>query len=68
MRIDRKKLKIMMIEKDCGRQALSDLSGVSTGTISSVCSGKSCSRLTARALAAALNVELDELLEVTEKE
>lgn len=68
MRIDGKKLKITMIEKDCGRQALSDRSGVSTGTISSICSGKSCSGLTARALAAALGVELDELLEVTEKE
>lgn len=68
MRIDRKKLKITMIEKDCGRQALSDLSGVSTGTISSVCGGKNCSRLTARALAAALDVELDELLEAADVE
>lgn len=68
MRIDRKKLKIAMVERDLNRQMLSDLSGVSTGTISGVCGGKSCSRLTARALAAALDVELDDLLEVADVE
>lgn len=63
MRIDRKKLKIAMIEKDVSRQTLSDLSGVSTGTISSICGGKNCSNLTGRVLAAALGMELTELLE-----
>lgn len=63
MRIDRKKLKIAMIEKDYDRQTLSNLSGVSIGTISSVCSGKNCSNLTAKALAVALDMELKDLTE-----
>lgn len=63
MRIDRKKLKIAMIEKDLNRRTLSDLSGVGIGTISSVCHGKSCSNLTGRALAAALGMDITELLE-----
>lgn len=63
MRIDRKKLKIAMVERDLSRQMLSDLSGVGTGTISSVCGGKNCSNLTGRALAAALGMELADLLE-----
>ena len=52
-----------MREISADKRQRSDLSGVGTGTISSVCSGKNCSNLTGRALAAALGMELADLLE-----
>ena len=63
MRINRIKLRIAMIEKDIGRNELAKLTGISTTTISNVENGKSCSNNTACAIAKALGIDLEEILE-----
>lgn len=63
MRINRKKLAVLLIEKDMKVLQLVEKSGVSRCTVSAVRSGKSCSPETARRLAEALGVDVTEILE-----
>ena len=58
MRIDRVKLIAEMAQKDLTVKRLSELSGVSRLTITSMRSGKSCSMETAEKLAAVLGREI----------
>ncbi len=63
MRINRVKLIAEMARQDMTTFQLSELSGVSRVTISSVRAGKSCSQQTAAKLAKGLGVDVIELIE-----
>lgn len=63
MRIDRKKLHVLMFDKEITSVALAQKSGVSRATICCVRSGKSCSDEVGRKIAKALGVDVNELLE-----
>lgn len=60
MRIDRVKLIAEMARRDINCNRLVELSGVSRPTLTSVRSGKSCSKETAEKLAAVLGREIIE--------
>lgn len=63
MRLDRKKLMLVMYDKNITQRKLAETSGVSRATVNSVRGGKSCSEETANKIAQALNVNLKEILE-----
>lgn len=63
MRIDRIKLITEMARQDLTTKALAEKSGVTRATISNVRCGKSCSKLVGHAIAAALNVDIEDILE-----
>lgn len=63
MRIDRIRLITEMARQDMTRKRLSELSGVSVTTVTSITSGKSCSVAVGNAIINALGVEPEELLE-----
>lgn len=63
MRIDRVKLSTEMARRDMTSKAVAAKSGVSRATISSVKSGKSCSTRTGLAIASALGVPVEQLME-----
>ncbi len=63
MRIDRKKLKIALIKKDMSQKELSKRSGVARATISYIVNGKSCSDEVGQKIAAALDVNVTDILE-----
>lgn len=63
MRINRKKLAVLLIEKDMKVLQLVEKSGLSRCTVSAVRGGKSCSPETARRLAEALGVKPEEIIE-----
>jgi len=63
MRIDRKKLKIALIEKDMNQKELSERSGVARATISYIVNGKSCSIEVGQKIAAALDVNVTDIIE-----
>ena len=63
MRIDRIKFVATLTCKDITCKRLSELSGVSRGTITSVKTGKSCSRETAEKLASGLGVKVSDIIE-----
>ena len=63
MRISRKKLAALMIDKDINVNALSERSCVSRVTVSSIRTGKSCAKETVGKIARALGVDPAELLE-----
>lgn len=63
MRIDRKKLKIALIEKDMSQKELSKRSGVARATISYIVNGKSCSDEVGQKIAAALGVDVTDIIE-----
>lgn len=63
MRIDRIKFTAIMTKYDLTAEKLSKASGVHVGTISRIRCGASCRYETARAIAQALNVPVEELLE-----
>lgn len=62
MRIDREKFAVALVRADLTGKQLAERAQVSTGTVTAVRTGKSCSRYTAEALAAGLGVELSEIL------
>lgn len=62
MRIDRVKLAAELVRQDMTITDLSQKSGVSRMTISSIKSGKSCSEDTARKIADALEIPIDDLV------
>lgn len=63
MRIDQGKMAGMLARKDMQLKELSALSGVCLQTLSLVRNGKSCREDTARRIAAALGVDVTELME-----
>lgn len=63
MRIDRIKLKTELWKRDMKQKELAEAAGVSKETVTNICSGRSCSNLTGKALAAALGMDITELLE-----
>lgn len=63
MRIDNKKLRHIMIDKDVGQKQLSEQSGVSRAVVNNICCGRACSSTTAIKIAESLNVPLEELIE-----
>ncbi len=62
MRIDRIKFAAALARADLNVKQLSDRSGVSRGTVTSVKSGKSCSEETAGKLAAGLGVSIADIV------
>ena len=62
MRIDRVKFVAAMARADLNVKRLAELSGLSRGTITSVKTGKSCSKDTADKLAAGLGVPVAEIV------
>jgi DNA-binding Xre family transcriptional regulator len=65
VRIDRIKLAVELARREWQQKELAELSGVSSATISFIRNGKSCKPEIAGKIAAALNMPLEELLEVT---
>lgn len=63
MKINRIKLIVLMTEKNMSVQELAGKAGITRGTLSAIRTGKTCYAKTAKALADALNVSLEELLE-----
>ncbi len=61
MRIDRIKLRVVMLEKDVSQTSLANRSGLSRETINGVCAGRSCTDETAAKIAGALDVDLKAL-------
>ena len=62
MRLDSKKIKVLMIEKDINLTELSKASGLSYTLLSVIRSGKSCRPESADAIAKALDVNLNDIL------
>lgn len=63
MRIDRVKLITEMAKREMKISELADKAGVSRNTVSSVRSGKACSEDSACRIAAALGVDVSEIIE-----
>lgn len=63
MRIDRIKLATAMLRADLSVNALAEKSGLSRVTVTSVKSGKSCSKKTAEKLAFGLGLALADIME-----
>lgn len=63
MKLDSKKLRHIMIDRDVGQKQLSEQSGVSRTAVNNVCCGRSCTSSTAIKIAKSLNVPLEELIE-----
>ena len=63
MRIDNKKLRHVMIDRDVGQKQLSEQSGVSRAVVNNVCCGRSCTSTTAMKIAEALQIPLESLIE-----
>lgn len=62
MRIDRIKFAAVLARADISSQELARRAGLSRVTISSVKSGRSCSKTTAEKIACGLGVDISELL------
>ena len=63
MRIDNKKLRHILIDRDVGQKELAEKSGVSRTVVNNVCCGRSCTSTTAFKIADALQIPLEELVE-----
>lgn len=63
MRIDRVKFVAELTRQDMTQKRLAELSGVSRMTVNSIKAGKSCSDEVGQKIAAALNVDLKQLVE-----
>lgn len=63
MRLNVAKVAAVLKEKDLRQKDLSSRTGISRNTISAVCNRKPCSEDTARKIAAALDVTMDDLVE-----
>lgn len=63
MRLDRVKLSAEMTRRDMTAKLMSSKSGVSRATISGIKNGKSCSTTTANAIARALGVPIEQIVE-----
>ena len=63
MRVDRIKLKTELVKREMRQSDLADMAGLSRATVTGIASGRSCKEETARKLADALNMPLEDLLE-----
>ena len=63
MRLNVAKVAAVLKERDMRQKDLVHRTGISRNTISAVCNRKSCSEDTARKIAEALDVTMDELVE-----
>lgn len=63
MRIDNKKLLLLLAIKNMSITEILEKSGLSRGTVSAVKAGKSCTYITIEKLAKALDVPVTELIE-----
>lgn len=66
MRVDRVKFATELARADLNIKQLAARSGLSRGTITSVKSGKSCSKATAQKLAAGLGINIVDILSESE--
>ncbi len=63
MKINQNKLITLMAEQDLSVNALAKKTGISRGTLSAIRAGKTCYAKTAKLLADALNVSLENLID-----
>lgn len=63
MRLNTAGVVSLLKKRDMRQKTLSEKTGISKSTISMICNGKSCTEATARKIAAALGVTVDELIE-----
>lgn len=63
MRIDRKKLMCLMLDKNLNQKELGEAAGLTRNTICAVKNGKSCNHDTASKIAKALNIDVTEIIE-----
>lgn len=63
MRLNTAGVVSLLKKRDMRQKTLSEKTGISKSTISMICNGKSCTEDTARKIAAALDVTIDELIE-----
>lgn len=63
MRLDRIKLKTLLLQSDLKQKDLAEKTGLTRNTICAICGGKSCTPATATAIAGALGVKVSELQE-----
>ena len=63
IKLDRRKLRILLMDSYQTQKDLSQKSGVSRITVNGICQGKTCSDETAAKIADALGVSIEELLE-----
>lgn len=63
MRIDRIKFTTFLLKRNLTQKELAEIAGVSRNTVSSIKCGKSCTDEVGQAIAHALQVDVEELLE-----
>ncbi len=63
MRIDRIKFTTFLLKRNLTQKELAEIAGVSRNTVSSIKCGKSCTDEVGQAIAHALRVDVEELLE-----
>ena len=63
MRIDRIKLTTLLMKKNLTQKKLAEMAGVSRNTVCLIKCGKSCTSEVGQAIAKALEVDVEELLE-----
>ena len=63
MRIDNKKLRHILIDRDVGQKELAEISGVSRTVVNNICCGRSCTSTTAFKIADALQIPIEDLIE-----
>lgn len=62
MRVDRIKLVTELLQRDMTQKRLAEKAGVSRCTVTAICNGKTCAASTAVKLAAALGVDVEEII------
>jgi len=63
LRINERKLRHLLIDRDIGQKELAVRAGLSRGAVNNVCCGRSCASDTAFKIAQALGVPLEDLIE-----
>lgn len=67
MRIDRKKISVLLAQKQLSQTAFASLSGISRQTLSYIMNGKSCRPEIAGKVAQSLDVDVTEIIETENK-
>lgn len=63
MRLDKRKIQLIMAKLEIGQQTLADKAGISRQTLSAVINGRNCRPKLLGKIAKALNVEPEEIIE-----
>lgn len=63
MRLDKRRIQLIMAKLEIGQQSLADKAGISRQTLSAVINGRSCRPELLGKIAKALNVEPEEIIE-----